>query len=123
MNGTFESILDILITQHTKNHLIILLGNLDTSSLQLLHPLMMTNDIVVIHTYHPWELHPSTDIMLEGRVFDPQKEQRYQQARKNDEYAKRKMLSHMGGSLLFTSTQEPIEPLLNHFFKFRYAQH
>jgi len=122
LEGSFSTIQYRLRSRQTKNHLIILLGNLGERELMALRTLGITNDLVIVHPYHPWEKNPDASVMLQGKVFDAKKYSAYQSALTLHESTTRKTLATSQSEAIFTTTDRPIQITLNHCFKYRYAR-
>lgn len=76
------------------------------------------NDMIVIHLFHPFEVDPTDDTILESKIIKDTYSEVY---KKQKEYMQSYLRMH-GVSILSATCEEHPDILLNHFFKHRYAR-
>jgi hypothetical protein len=76
------------------------------------------NDVIILHTFHPFEIYPNDNIMFLGCVLKVKSYK--EQFEKNCEKTKTRIHS-MHWHYLRIRTDEPIDKKLNYFFKNRYT--
>lgn len=110
----------ILTEKIAKNLIIIFSSELPYQSEKILSKICQLNEIIFIFPYHFFEKNPENSILLEWKIFDKQKLQKYKQEIAENEAKMKKFFKEKKSHFLTIETTENIDSTLNYFFKNEY---
>lgn len=119
---TLESVWKKLQLSHTKNNLILIFRTYtgDNNIPPEILKISSQNDIIFVDIFHPFELNPIKNIMIEGKIFSQGSIDRYKKELSKNGKMEDVILSTAHISHIQIKTNENLESRLNYFFKERY---
>ncbi len=121
--GKLGDVLDDLLSLNTSWNLILIFRSFswyfDTPV--SIKKLSYVNDMVMIDLYHPFDIHPSKNLMIQGKITWISKRLWYEDNLAQMIFQEKKSIIQKWISYLQINTSEDIETCLNYFFKKRYT--
>jgi hypothetical protein len=117
-----DSIWKKLKMAHTRNTLLLIfrIFTWDSSVSKEILNLSSQNDIVMIDIFHQFELNPTSDIMIDGKILSQSSITQYKRELAKREKEDDSILNRAHISRIKIKTNENLENRLNYFFKERY---
>ncbi len=116
--STIENITTVREKIHVKNAMICVFSNhLEEKNLEYLKYLSSVNDVIFIHTFHPFEISPDDSLLFGFRTI---KVQKYQKEWKNRQKYIESYIKSLWCGYISIHTHESISKKMNIFFKNRY---
>lgn len=112
-----ESILEKV--KHKKNSMIFYItSSLEVEELALLRGLAQSNDLILLHVFHPYELDPDSWLLFGWFWLNAK---RYQQEFENKRKEVERLMRSIDAWYLLLTTDMHITPRINQFFKNRFS--
>jgi hypothetical protein len=104
--------------QQTKNAMIFYItSTLNIQDIEVMHGISHNNDLIVLHTFHPYELDPIDWFLFDGLWINPTS---YKKEFENKQKNIKKLVESIGAGYILLTTDMLAIPYLNQFFKNRY---